>query len=734
MSFIINFTNTSGEKGSVIPDLDFNYTDKLNDLNQGKINLSGTSESKRSLIEEGSTVEIKRNGTLEFAGEVVGTSYLDGGAVSARCNGAEFEMSKDHGEYSGSTWTSVASKTIYQEIIGEFRLLSLGTIDTGVTLDFKATETSSYFNVIRNLQSKTNQDMSIDYSTTPYFKVSILDHKGSSTSVETLNDGIDLTNLQVDRALPKGNKILVYGKGDGENQIKSVYPTSGQNATSQSAFGVIVWIERDPTVVSVDEANKLADVLAAAYGVATKIYRFDLANPSKDYVSGDVITLNSKAKDLDNEEVRIVGIERGMRSGKEYMTLQVTSKEYSKLLKTRDIVLGEIQRNGRDEQTYMQGTTNILTFSEMINADNTAPLRVKSYLEESFIKDEVGNLRVNSFTLDYDVDPFRSGVGSATEDDVAPTVSGTSASTTPGVSGDSGSTSPGVSGDSGSTAPGVSGDSGSHNVYTSVGSDSLTTVSCSSGSWTTVATVRPGSSYLNQDLVAEMTILGSSGGAEDIEVRIGNDSVYGYIDPGTSGSGASVWATYMDGFRDTSMSISGGIAVGTVTSSTHDIFVQVRPQTGAISLRGALNVMTIKHTHDDGTYAAANHDHSDGSYAASNHDHSDGSYAASSHGHADGSYGAASHNHNVSIGDGVSDSGSLNATEVSIYVDFWSGSAWVNKHSILNTGKTIDFNVDISNGGTYPDAPGFWRARVFTDNATGDLVQGTIKCKHQLDS
>jgi len=52
---------------------------------------------------------------------------------------------------------------------------------------------------------------------------------------------------------------------------------------------------------------------------------------------------------------------------------------------------------------------------------------------------------------------------------------------------------------------------------------------------------------------------------------------------------------------------------------------------------------------------------------------------------------------------------------------------------ILNTGKTIDFDVDLSNGGTYPDAPGFWRARVFTDNANGDLVQGTIKCKHELD-
>ena len=709
-SFIVNFTNTSGEKGTIIPDGDFNYSDKLNDLNEANINISGSSESKRSLIEEGSTIELKRNGAIEFAGEVIGTSYLDGGAVSARCNGAEVALMKDHGDYSNSPYTSTASATIFTEVINEFNPSSLGTIEAGITLDFRAAETSSYMNVIQNLQSKTGQDREIDYTTTP-FDINIVDHKGSATSVATLNDGIEFSNLQVDRSLPKGNRILVYGKGDGENQIKSEYPAHGQNASSQSTFGVITWIERDPTIVSVDEANDLADVLAAAYGVKTKTYRFDLTNPARNFVSGDVITLNSGSKNLSNEEVRIVGIERGIRGGREYMTLQVTSKEFSRLLKNRDRVLGEIERNSRDQETYMQGTTNVLTFSQQINATSTAPLRTQGNLPDAFIKDEVGNLRVNSFTCDYDVDPFRSSVGTATEDNVAPDVTGSS-----------GSTSPNVSGTSSSTAPGVSGTSGSFDTWISVGSDTISTVSCSSGVWTTVASVRPGSSFTNQNLIASMYILGESGGAEDIEVRIGNDSVFGFIEPGVTGSGASVWATYMDGFRDTSMSITGGIGVGEVTSSTHDIFVQVRPQTGAISLDCALFISTIEHDHDDGTYAASNHGHSDGSYSADSHPHSDGSF------------GAASHNHNVSIGDDVSDSGSVNATSVDIYVDHWSGAAWVNKHSILATGKTLDTDVDISNGGTLPDAGGYWRTRIFTNNATADLVNSIMKVKHELDT
>jgi len=180
-----------------------------------------------------------------------------------------------------------------------------------------------------------------------------------------------------------------------------------------------------------------------------------------------------------------------------------------------------------------------------------------------------------------------------------------------------------------------------------------------------------------------------------------------------------------------------GIDAGTVNSSTEDIFVQVRPQTGAITVEASLYLYTVKHRHDDGSYYAANHGHSDGSYYAANHGHSDGSYSADNHGHSDGSYGAASHNHNVSIGDGISDSGSLNATELSeikLYHYNTGTSSWDLKHTISNTGKTLDTDVDLSDGGTYPDAAGSWKVEIKTDSSDADLVQGVIKCKHQIDN
>jgi hypothetical protein len=482
---------------------------------------------------------------------------------------------------------------------------------------------------------------------------------------------------------------------------------------------------RDSKVMSVDDANNLADVLVEVYKQPTKIYDFDVTDFSAAIVSGDVITINSPAQDLTNEEVRIVSITRGMRADKEFMTLQVTNKEYSRCLKNYNLVVAGIDKRAQEENTYMQGTTNILTFSEMINANSTAPLRINAYLPTEFIFDEAGNNRVNSFILDYDVDPYRRGVGTASETDVAPDVSGSSANTAPNVSGSSANTAPGVTGSAGSNTAGVSGSSAVAWEGTSVGTDSSSSVTCGSDSWTAVCGV--GTDGTNKRLYADFYIAGNSSGPDDIKIRLRNT--------GEISSTDSRFQIFLDGFENSSVCRFDGQFAGT-DGSSDAIYLEVYPYGTSIVVDGYLDVYYASHSHADGTYGADSHDHSDGSLSADNHLHADGSYAADSHPHADGTYGAASHNHSVSVGDGVSDSGSLNATQVSIYLDFWNvgTSTWDNKYSILNTGKTIDYDVDISNSGIYPDAAGYWRARIITDNASADLVQGIIKVKHELDT
>ena len=65
-NYIIKVKNTSGTEGTVIADAGFSYADKLNEVNDGQLKISGTGEVKRSLFEIGSEIYIYRNGTMDF--------------------------------------------------------------------------------------------------------------------------------------------------------------------------------------------------------------------------------------------------------------------------------------------------------------------------------------------------------------------------------------------------------------------------------------------------------------------------------------------------------------------------------------------------------------------------------------------------------------------------------------------------------------------------------------------
>jgi len=374
-SYIIKFENTSGESGTIIADAGFNYSDKLNVINESNIKISGSSETKRSLIEMGSKVYIYRNGTLEFKGLVDDLDFLEGGGISVHASGWEKWLALENGDYANSPWRNTASATIFNDILGECSqpngdAFSAGTVETGTDIDFQAEVTDSLWNAISNLKDKTQQDIGIDYINQ---EIDILNHKGSSTSVATFNAGIQISNIRVSHSYPLGNDIRVYGKSEGETRIKSD-TSHGQDATSKTTYGTIRKIVRDPTIITVAEANKLADALVAIYKNPVKIYDFEVLNPNQDLVSGDVITLNAKSQGLSNEEVRIVGIERGFSNDQEYLTLQVTNKEFSRLVKKKEEILAEIEKTFREAQTHDQFQ------SEYANANCATCIAGNSYI------------------------------------------------------------------------------------------------------------------------------------------------------------------------------------------------------------------------------------------------------------------------------------------------------------------------------------------------------------------
>ena len=88
----------------------------------------------------------------------------------------------------------------------------------------------------------------------------------------------------------------------------------------------------------------------------------------------------------------------------------------------------------------------------------------------------------------------------------------------------------------------------------------------------------------------------------------------------------------------------------------------------------------------------------------------------------------------ITIGDGVGEAGTTNATSLNVSLYFWSGAAWILKKTYTATGDTLGLDMDLTDGGTYPDATGFWQLRVLTNSADSDFLQGIVKVKHEIDN
>ena len=717
------------DKGSVKPDAGWRYNKLLNQVNEADLKFSGTGEIMRSLLVIGSTVYIYKNGTLDFKGLIDTTDYFVGGTVVFHASGWEVWLAKEQGTYANSPWSNpqVASATIFSEIIAESSKLNVGTVEAGFSTDYRLTTSQTLWNAMSNLANKTTQDVSIDYTASPV-EISILDHTGSATSVAVLNEGKEITNVRKSQGYPRGNSIIVKGKGDGDNQITG----TATDATSIAAYGTITKTIVDRSIMTTAEATSLADAELALNKDSPIIYDFDLTNPDYTGIAlGDVITLNALDQDITNDEVRIVGIEEGEINGKNKITFQTTNPELKTLMLTKNKVMAQIQKSQTDNNTYMQGAGNLSQWEGMINGNNTAGLRFVFSIGDRF-EDEAGNLRIDSLTVDYDVDEYRKGIGTATESNKAPDIDSST-------------------------------HSGQDNESTEVAEDN---------------------DYDNNDQVGNSwanyqsyTNIAEHGEAIIFHIQL---TVYDWNDSDTNSAWGRIKHVDETDYYPSSSGVRllRGLTEETTDSDTHN-------HGGTITTAGHLHAYNTGTYYQARVYNAAGDDYGyvtytedeDDSATIPNDSHSHTSYSqlngsatiyipgdpygqdynieldtsadgnatcaywftyyvVSQHKHGSGDYKTDDHKHDVSIGDGVSDAGSVNATSVNIYLDFYNTgtSTWDNKHSVTSTGKTLDREVDLTDSGTYPDAKGFWRIRILTNNASPDLIQGIVNVKHALDN
>jgi len=665
--------SNGGNTGTVVPDVSWKYSKQLNQVNEAELKFSATGATNRALLQIGAEVTIYKDGTIDFIGLIDTTDYFIGGTVVFHASGYETWLAKENGTYTNSPWTSTASATIFAAIITESSYLSAGTINTGFDTDYRLAGSQSLFNAISNLANKTTQDISIDYTASPV-EISILDHVGSATSVAVWNEAKEITNLRRSVGYPRGNSIIVYGKGDGDNQIKG----TASDATSIAAYGTITKIVTDRSAMSDDEANSLAAAELALNKDPPNIYDFELTNPEMTgFVLGDVVTLNALDQDVNNDDVRIVGIEEGENKGEAYITLQTTNPELKTLMRTRNKYLAKIQKDHQDDNTYMQGSGNQNLFGSGINAKTGQSLKIPFYISGSMVS-ESGALNITAINVSYDLDPFNNQVGGASFD---------------------------------GSDPQVQNDSENNDEYSVIAEDDDdVSTGTLSDSWTTLKTWSNVAS-IGQYIVfyvGAYVVDHTDTSAFSVHVRIKNTDSGDYFPNAT---GVRLVRGEMP--FDTS----------TVDAHAHTVFVTFASSATIVCPINPYLLDFEVQFKQDQPVETANVGAQIVYDVESRHKHDPGAYDVK-----------ATDLDNISIGDDISEAASVNATSVNLYLDFWNGTAWVNKVTITDTTKAIDTGVDISDSGDFPDAQGWWRVRVEPRTVTPDYAQAKVELKNYMDN
>ena len=675
----------------------FWYDQTLNGIRNFEIVTDSNDSTLRSEYSTGKVVEIYRNGALELKGKVKEANNFQSGGIILIGLGQEKELTEekcpvDSGKNT-KTWTSTSSNTIFNTLVTTVAGWSVDTSGaTSVTLDsFRVSKSMSIWNGVIQLLKHINKDIYINDSTKTLYLVNSKNRTGKAI----FNEGINCGQVNWSESVPKAAKVEVYGKGDGKNQI-----------TGSAGSGTPVHEVIDRNVITTTEANTRAQKELDLIENSVKHYFFDANNPNEDVELGDTVKLNASSAGLHDVGIDVVRFTRGLSGDSETLTLEVTNPQYRTATKNLHQDIAKSESESITSRSAMQGSGNTQSWARGINAKSGAPLIVPFYVSSDFVEDEAGNLRIDSLTLDYDVDPYRRGVGSASENNKEPALDGSTAAASHGHN--PYETGSGHEHQNPATTSAVSlsfqGDTGK-------AAEQGSASNLASGSWTVIGDFS--SSYITSCEGHHVHIDFENDNASSMYWNVRVELGAGYYYPNSTGirvrAAANAWA-----------SLDFVVPVQAFTGSplaNYDI--EVKPDAANSDLW---------HYH----WWIESHKHNISSYNSNDNkgtlDDSNRSPSVSGK--------TVLHAHDVSVGDDVSDAGSVNASEVDIYLDFWNTgtSNWDNKHSVLNTGKTMDTDLDITNGGTYPDAVGFWRVRIDPDHASPDLVQGIIKLKHQLDN
>ncbi len=637
--YVINIGNASAKQWA-----SFTFEKTLNGMSNAQIALDGVTGGYVSEFDVDKVIEIYKTGTLKFKGIIIDQDSLNAGGIILTALGIEHELMDEKSPMVGSlltrAWTSTSDETILNTLITSVAGWTIDHSNSASTnVDFRTSASESVWNAAIRLISLTGKDINIDQENKVVYLYDELTRDNKFAFVE----GKNAKDIRRRKSRSRAGKVIIYGKGDGQNQI------IGTNGAGTPEHVII-----DRNVVSVTEANARALAEYNKLNPQSLSYHFTPIIAIDNLLIGDSGDIVNNSANI-NETVDITRMSTTVDgNGTETVRIEVTNPSYR--IASKDLsenkAINEAQNN--QGQASMQGSGNTLTWERGVNAKNGTPLAIMFQIPSGYISDEAGNLRVNSFTVDYDVDPYKKGIGLATD---AGHVHSISSTTT----------------DNMSIPTSINDTSWSENI---------------NATWDSVA-------ILNVDPGTYGFLL--------VTIELEADSW-----SGTDTVGVDIQYQSQSWLRLT------GIGFDTTLDPIHmSVIIPV------LAVQGATTSVTVRH------YSVGTEDYQ-GFVEVFDmntiHTHDISALTGTQQATAD-----------VSIGDDISDAGAINASEVDIFLDFWNGSSWVNKHSIINTGQTLDTDVDISNSGTYPDVAGLWRVRVEPDSSDPDYIQTVVKMRHHLD-
>ena len=460
---------SSGKKEAITDIARLEYTDIINQMRTFSVTIGKANKndySKFNSYEVVSGVEtgviyIYRKGNLELTGIIEKPTYDKFGRLVLKGVGMEVKIEwKSTG--TNKTYSNTGLDTIVSNMIGDISGINLGTNEVSSGGNLKEVNISgmNYLDGLNHaIVDLGGNEWYMTYSDSGNSSFNNVQYRGSSSSIGTLVEGIDISNIQRIKDTQRiFNKVTAIGKSEGETQISVIR----QGTDIDAGYDMIKYGTREPPkplvnkrIQTEEDLTKFADNFLKQHMYPVEVINFDMNDIDYPCSVGDVVTIRSQAKLQDEgeeykRELRIISKKRIVTPDNERFIVGVTRKGLNTLPTDISTRWKRVEERMLSHQTTPQGNLETLTYTHAGKANSSNKSEMEFTLPSWITKSsqiKEAKLTIKRLSLYYDVGSSTSSSSSnITIDSQSPSISGNTASHNHSVSVSADSQSPSYSG------------------------------------------------------------------------------------------------------------------------------------------------------------------------------------------------------------------------------------------------------------------------------------------------